>query len=310
MKKILFFAVVIAIAVLSIFFLAQRERPTNETNKITVVTTLIPLYDFAKNIGGERANVSLLLPPGIESHAFAPKPSDIAKISKSDIFIYTGKFMEPWAEDVLGGVTNQNLLVVDGSLGVTLIPVAFHADNEPAGSPDPHFWLDFGNAKIMVENIAQAFLKKDPANAAYYEERANQYKIALTNLDNEFRTNLTKCKNKEIVYGGHYAFGYLARAYDLNYLAAQGLAPDAEPTAQDLAKLVDQIRNQNIKYVFYEELTSPKIAETLAGETGAKMLFLSAAHNISKKDFQNNVTFLKIMEDDLKNLKIGLECEK
>ena len=112
-----------------------------------------------------------------------------------------------------------------------------------------------------------------------------------------------------IVYGGHYAFGYLAKRYGLRYLAAQGVAPDAEPTAKDLVRLIEQIKKNNIRYVFYEELTSPKIAETIARETNAKILLLNAAHNVTKDQFERGVSLFEILNTDLEQLKIGLECQ-
>jgi len=131
----------------------------------------------------------------------------------------------------------------------------------------------------------------------------------LAELDNRYKSELSNCESKEIVYGGHYAFGYMAKRYGLTYTSAQGFSPDSEPTAKDLVDLVEQIKNHNIKYVFYEELTSPKIAETLANETKTKMLLLNGAHNIAKEDYKNNVSFLSIMESNLVNLKTGLVCK-
>ena len=311
MKKIqvIFIIGVAAAIILSIAAISGRvQKGKKDAAKMTVVTTLFPLYDFAKNIGQDKVEVFLLLPPGVEPHSFEPKPSDIAKISEADIFIYTGKFMEPWAESIIKGFSGRNIEVVDSSTGIKMIPVVFHDADEPQGAMDPHIWLDFDNAKIMVDNIAQALSEKDTANADYYKQNANKYKEALSLLDNQYKKALSDCKAQEIVYGGHYAFGYLAHRYGLQYLAAQGLSPDAEPTAQDLIKLVQQIKKDNIRYVFYEELTSPKIAETLANETQAKMLLLNAAHNITRKDFENKVSFLSVMEDNLRNLKIGLQC--
>jgi zinc transport system substrate-binding protein len=296
MKKFIVVCAVIAVA-LGIFLFTAQNRPAQiPSNKIKVVTTLFPLYDMAKNIGGDKADTTLLLPPGTEAHSFEPKPSDIVKIGEADIFVYTGKFMEPWAEDVLKSVDNKNLIVVDASQGVKMIP------------GDPHIWLDFDNAKQMVKNIAQAFEARDSADSAFYEQTAQNYSNKLTELDSLYRTALATCRNKEIVYGGHYAFGYLASRYGLKYLAAQGISPDSEPTAKDLADLADQIKKNNIKYVFYEELASPKIAETIAGETNAKMLLLNAAHNVTKDQFENNISFSDILLSDLNNLKIGLEC--
>jgi len=284
-----------------------QEHP--QIKKIKVITTLFPLYDISKNIGADKAEVSLLLPPGVEAHSFEPKPGDILKINEADVFVYTGKFMEPWAEDVIKGTVNRNMIVVDASRGTKMIPGVFHDVDEPVGSLDPHIWLDFDNAKIMVKNIVQAFQLKDSINKDFYEQKANDYINKLTEMDTLYKTTLVTCKDKEIVYGGHYAFGYMAKRYGLKYLVAQGVAPDAEPTANDLVKLVEQIKKDKIKYIFYEELTSPKIAKTIAGETNVKMLLLNAAHNLSSDQFDQGLSFFDILKRDLDNLKIGLECQ-
>jgi zinc transport system substrate-binding protein len=279
------------------------------TNKIKVVTTLFPLYDMAKNIGGNNAEVTLLLPPGVEAHSFEPKPSDIVKINEADIFIYTGKSMEPWAEDIKKSLTNKNLFIVDSSQGTKMIPVSAPGATTPIGPLDPHIWLDFSNAKIMVQNITQAFMAKDNIRSSFYQQNADNYSARLSQLDSEYRTPLATCQNKQIIYSGHYAFGYVASRYGLSYSSAQGPSPDSEPTASDLEKLVDQIRQNNIQYIFYEELASSKIAQTITHETNAKMLLLNAAHNVTKDQLQQNVSFFDIMENDLNNLKVGLQCQ-
>ncbi|MBA4319848.1 MAG: zinc-binding protein [Flavobacterium sp.] len=311
-KKIIIFlaiAIVIGSSVWGIVSYKRQNEVVNANGKIKVVTTLFPLYDMAKNIGDDKADVFQLLPPGVEAHSFEPKPSDIAKINEADIFIYTGKFMEPWVEDILKSVTNKDLIVVDVSQGTKMIPGVFHDEDEPAGSMDPHIWLDFDNAEIMATNIENAFIKVDIRNSVLYEQNVDSYKNELTNLDEKYKITLANCQSKKIIYGGHYAFGYLASRYNLQYLAAQGVSPDAEPTASDLAALVDQIKKDNVKYVFYEELTSPKIAETVAQETNAKMLLLNAAHNLAKDQFDSGVSFFDVLNYDLDNLKIGLECK-
>ncbi|MBU4338104.1 zinc ABC transporter substrate-binding protein [Patescibacteria group bacterium] len=318
MKKILFAIGVVTIIVLGIYAVSNiAQKSKNDSQKITIVATLFPLYDFVKNVGQDKVEVLLLLPPGIEAHSFEPKPSDIVRINEADLLVYTGKFMEPWAEDIINGISGKNVKVVDASSEIELMKEGEEHEEEHEEAEehrhehngiDPHIWLDFDNAKIMVDNIAKAMAEKDAANADYYQKNATEYKNQLTKLDNEYETALFECKTKKIIYGGHYAFGYLAHRYGLEHIAAQGFSPDAEPTAPDLINLVEQIKKDNIGYVFYEELTSPKIAEIIAVETKAKMLLLNAAHNLAKEDFENNVSFLSIMENNLKNLSIGLQC--
>jgi zinc transport system substrate-binding protein len=320
----------VGILVLTIIMVFPRaQKVPQESNRLKVVTTLFPLYDFAKNIGQDKVEVTLLLPPGMEAHSFEPKPSDIVKINESDLFLYTGKFMEPWAEDVIKGITNKNVTIVDMSSGIKLVKEEAHQEdsrNEENGDGeetkheeerghehtgvDPHFWLDFNNAKTMLQTITMSLSKINADNAQYYQRNATIYQDEMTNLDGEYKEKLATCATRNIVYGGHYAFGYMARRYNLQYTAAQGFIPDSEPTAQDLIELVDQIREQDIRYVFYEELTSPKIAETLATETGAQLLLLNAAHNLSKTDFENDISFIAIMNNNLKNLQIGLSCSE
>ncbi|MEI6378209.1 MAG: zinc ABC transporter substrate-binding protein [Candidatus Falkowbacteria bacterium] len=307
--------IVLAITLLaSVFvFWAVKARhdslliPTASSQRLSVVTTLFPLYDMARAIGGDRVDARLLLPPGVEAHAFEPKPSDLARIGQADLFIYTGGLMEPWAKGVLSGIISAKLKVVDVSRGAILKPTVFH-ENIQAGTTDPHFWLDFGNAKQMAGIMAQAFAAADPPSQAYFQERLVVYTAELDRLDNQYRQTLSGCAQKEIVYAGHYAFGYLASRYGLKYLAAQGVAPDAEPTAQDLARLVKQLRGNDIKFVFYEELSSPKLAQTIADEAGARLLLLNAGHNVTKDQLEQGMTFFAIMEADLANLKIGLDC--
>ena len=278
-----------------------------EPRRLKIVTTIFPVYDMAKAIGGSGAEVSMLLPPGVEAHSFEPRPGDILKINEGGLFIYTSKAMEPWAEDIGKSAANKELLVVEAGQGAKSETGPGQGGSR-AGNPDPHVWLDFDNARIMAANIGKAMEAKDPANKARYQKAAEAYKGELSKLDSEYRAALSACKSKEIVYAGHYAFGYLAARYGLKYTAAQGLSPDAEPSAKDLAGLVDQIRDDHVGFIFYEELTSPKIAETLKRETGAKMLLLSAAHNLPKDQFERGVSFFDIMRVNLSVLKEGLEC--
>jgi zinc transport system substrate-binding protein len=316
MKKTIFTGVTIFVLIFTMMcFVACSSFVNNESGnesgvkKIKVVTTLFPLYDFVKNVGGDKVDVTLLLPPGVEPHSFEPKPSDIVKIHEADIFVFTGEFMEPWAKDIINGVSNKNMIVVDSSKNTKMIASVFHDADEPIGASDPHIWLDFDNAGIMVDNITSALIESDSADSAFYEKKALDYKAQLFALDEKYKSELKTCKIREIIYGGHYAFGYLASRYGLDYIAAQGISPDSEPTPSQMISMVKQIRALNAKYVFYEELVQPTIAETLAQETGVKMLKLNAAHNLTRDDFENGLSFLSVMGNNLNTLKQGLQCE-
>jgi zinc transport system substrate-binding protein len=327
-----FFAMSIAIAITgAIIYMVLNfnvDQETADSDKVMIVTTLFPQYEFTKAIGGDKVEVTLLLPPGVESHAYEPKPSDISKINNSAIFVYTGEVMEPWAHNIIESA-DKKVRVVDASAGIEMIEdgeehegkmkhpeheeVAHHESEEEHhhhNGVDPHIWLDFDNAKKMAANIAEALIAVDPQNTDYYQDNLIAYQNTLIDLDVAYQNNLSECKSRTIIYGGHYAFGYLAKKYGLEHVSAQGFSPDAEPTAKDLIALTEQIRKNDINYIFYEELTSSKIAETLANETNVELLLLNGAHNLSKEDYESGVTFISIMEKNLNNLSLGLGCQK
>ena len=227
--------------------------------------------------------------------------------------------MEPWAASIIKGVDARKLVVVDASEGVLLEPEeeggpshegearpAVHQnEKEPI---DPHIWLDLGNAQKMVDRICAGFVWKDPGNRVLYEKNAAAYKARLAGLDSRFKEGLAQCKTRLFVHGGHYAFNYLARRYHLKYVSAYGFSPDAEPTPRHLAEMVGTIRRYDTKYVFYEELLQPRIAQTLALETGAKLLLLNGGHNVTAEEMKKGVTFISLLEQDLDNLRKGLQC--
>jgi zinc transport system substrate-binding protein len=309
-KKLFFFSIlIVAFLFTSCGNTPVAGNPSQNGKTLKVITTLFPLYDFSRTIGGNAVDVSLLLPQGVDPHSFEPRPSDIVAINEADVFVYTGKIMEPWVSDVLKSVTNPHLTVIDASEGITLIPAVFHDADEPVGSMDPHFWLDFQNDQMIIDHITSVLQQKSDAHKDLFAQNAEVLKKSLMRLDEQYRQTLQNCQTKEIIYGGHYTFGYLAKRYGLTYIAAQGVSPDSEPTAHDLASLVDQIKNHSISTVFYFNLTSPKIAETLTSETGAKLLSLNPAENVSRDQMESHITFLDIMQSNLNNLTIGLQCQ-
>lgn len=307
-------AVVLIISALS-FSSCGPDNRAEQDKKIIVVTTLFPLYDFTRSIAGKKADILLMLPPGVEAHAFEPKPADIVKVDRADLFIYTGKHMEPWAQDVLKSTANRRLTVVDASAGIKLALLgAEHHHAEPGtghrhASYDPHIWLDLENAATMVDTISEGLCKADPPNCPLYRANAATYKEKLSALDRAYKESLSHCRKRTLVHGGHFAFGYLARRYGLDYISAYEGTPNAEPTARKMIALQRKIKEKDVHYIFYEELLNPKVSEIIAKETGAALLKLHGVHNVTKDEFKNKVTFLSLMEDNLVNLKTGLECK-
>lgn len=321
---------IIVVVVLVLIFLTaisacrRKDQTPGTTRQLHVVTTLFPLYDFTKNIVDDKAVVTLLLPPGVEAHSFEPKAGDVLKVNTADLFIFTGKSMEPWADGFLKGVDNKNLLIVDASEGISLVEDEHHRDghghdrkgksaadrdHHRDGKVDPHIWLDLSNAQRMVNTILVALVSRDPRNRDLYTKNADAYLAKLADLDRRYQESLSRCGKRTFIHGGHSAFSYLARRYNLEYVSAYAGSPDAEPSPRQIITLKKKIQEKNLKAVYHEELIVPRVAEVLSRETGAKILKLHGAHNIGRDEFQAGVSFLSIMEANLKSLQEGLECQ-
>jgi zinc transport system substrate-binding protein len=312
-------AVALAVCVGMVFLTSCRAKQEKvvQNKKLQVVTSLFPLYDFARNIGQDMADVSLLLPPGLEAHSFEPRPGDMVRLNQANVFIYTNSAMEPWVQDVLKGVQNRSLKVVESGRSIAMTAgheeyapgkKAGHRHGHDHGGADPHIWLDFSNATNMVDHILAGFLEKDPLNRDFYQKNADAYKAKLNDLDRQFKEGLSGCRKKIIVHGGHFAFGYLAQRYGLKYVAVSGFSPNAEPLPAGMVRISRTLKANGLNYLFYEELLSPRIAESIARETGVSLLMLHGAHNVSKEEFERGVSFLDLMQRNLQNLKRGLQC--
>lgn len=288
----------------------QAEDQSESDGKLKVVATIFPIYDFARNIGGDRVKVTMLLPPAADAHNYELKPEDIVKVSKADIFLFTNFEMEQWAYKIIKAAGEKtNVLAVETGSGTILLPLNESDGHEKDASKfDPHIWLDLDNAQKMVDNIANSFIKKDSRHSDYYLKNAQKYKLKLIALDQRYRTELTKCQTKTILHAGHWAFAYLAHKYDLIYIAAYNASADAEPSPQNIFALVKKIKEQNVPYIYYEDLVAPRLAQTIAKETGTGLLKLSNGHDISKKDMKSDLSFTSLMEANLETLKKGMQC--
>lgn len=317
MRRIVAIVFMLALAVASAGCRKEAEQGAGGSGKLRVVATIFPVYDFARAVAGDRAEVMLLLPPGMEPHSFEPRPDDIVRVSRADIFIYTNRYMEPWAAGIVKGAGGGKLTVVDASRGAKFLKAGSgedhdgHDDGEHGHGGegmDPHLWLDFTNAQLMVDTIAAALAERDPTNRAVYQANAAAYRAKLADLDGRYRAGLSTCTTRTVLHGGHFAFGYLANRYGLRYESAYAVSADAEPTPAKLAKLVKQVRSEGLRHIYTEELLDPRTAETIARETGASILMLHGAHTVSRADLDAGVTFIALMEKNLASLREGLQC--
>ncbi len=288
-----------------LFVMLLTGCKTNEKDdKITVMTTIFPIYDFTKAITKDRLNVELILPPGVEPHSFDPKPRSIFAIRNADVFIYTGDFLEVWATQIIDILDEDEIIIVNASKDIDISHDDKHDDHEGI---DPHVWVDPLYAIKMVDSILEGLIEVDKANASFYTENANLYKQELLKLDLAYQDLFSKSEFKTIIFGGHFVFGYLAKRYNIEYVSPyNGFSPDTLPTPKNIQNLINLIKTTGNNTIFYEELINPKVAKVISEETNAVMLPLNGAGNISKTDYENQATYLSIMYKNIENLKKGL----
>lgn len=306
--------------------------------KINVVTTFYPIYEFAKEIGGEDINVINLLPVGVEPHDWTPRSQDIMNTSKAQLFLYNGAGLEGWVPNFLKGLdSSSKVKAVEVSQGIDLIMTNEEHDhdhgveeehehdhehedehdhsgntNESSSASedslytDPHTWVSPKSAIVMARNIKESLESVDPEHKAGYEERYNKLAERLEALDNKFEEELAKLPNHKIVVS-HQAFSYLARDYGLEQYAIMGLSPDAEPRGQDIVNLAKMVKEEGIKYIFFEELVSDKLAKTLAGEAGVSTMVLNPVEGLTAEQEKNGDNYFTLMEKNLQNLIMALQ---
>ncbi len=287
-----------------VLFLISSKGSINEKSKLRVTASFYPLYYFATQIAGDKAEVINIVPAGVEPHDYEPTARDIARIESSDLLILNGGNLEAWGDKIKNELNGQHTIIVIAGEDM----VDRQLLKEGRTIEDPHVWLSPHLAKKEVEKIVQGFIQADPANASFYQSNAQSLKNKLDALDKEYREGLYSCVSRDIVTS-HAAFGYLAHQYHLNQIAIAGVSPDEEPNTRKLAEISDLVKARGIKVIFFESLISPKLSETIASETGAKTLVLDPIEGISKNDLKAGKNYFTQMEANLRNLRIALQCQ-
>ena len=293
---------------------AAKADAMESKKMLKVMASFYPMYDFAAKIGGDKAEVITLVPSGTEPHDWEPAAADIRNLEEADLFIYSGAGMEHWVDDVLASLDNKDLISVEASEGVALRDGHSHSheEEEGAGEPeeegqyDPHVWLSPLNAEKEMENIKNAYIKADPDNRDYYEANYELYASRFADLNQKFKDTLSSLPNKDIVVS-HEAFGYLCDAYGLNQVGIEGLSPDSEPSPARMAEIIDFVRANHVRVIFFEELVSPKVAETIAKETGSSVQVLNPLEGLSDEELESGADYFSVMEENLKQLEAALK---
>lgn len=275
----------------------KPAAPVKEGNpiKISVAASFYPLYFLAAEIGGDRAEVFSVTPAGTEPHDYELTPNEMMKIENSRLLVINGSGFEAWGEDIFKNIDPRETVAVRAGDGL------------PGDGSDPHFWLSPVLAGQMADNILAGFIKADPAGAAYYEIRAADLKNKLSALDAEYRAGLAGCA-KKVIITAHAAFGHLAAAYGLEQKAIAGLSPESEPSPREMAAIASFAQANGVEYIFFESLVSPKLAETIAREAGAKTLVLNPLEGLTAEEIAAGQDYLSEMRRNLSNLRIALQC--
>ncbi|WP_283675056.1 metal ABC transporter substrate-binding protein [Butyricicoccus sp. Marseille-Q5471] len=296
---------------------AGTQSTADAADKLSIVTTIFPQYDFTRQIVGDHAEVTMLLKPGAESHSFDPTPQDIKKIQNADLFIYTGGENDVWVDGILSSMGEsqpETLKLLDCVPTVTeeLVEGMEQAHEEDEAHEeeeevDEHVWTSPQNAMRIVDKIAAVLSEKDAANAADYQANSAAYVEKLRGLDESFRDVVTSGARKTVLFGDRFPFRYLADAYGLKYYAAfSGCSTESEADAATVAFLVDEVKKDQLPVVFTIEFSNGRIADSIADATGAKKLILHSCHNVSAEDMADGATYLSLMEQNVENLREAL----
>lgn len=272
---------------------------SNTADKVRVVASFYPMLEFVKRVGGERVEVSSLIPVGIEPHDYEPTIQQVQAAQTADMLVINGAgFEEKWIKNI------KARSVLDTSVGLNLTSSA----RVSSKSVDPHIWLDPILAKQQVENIRDGLIKVDPANSAYYKENANRFISDLDSLDKTIKSELSSCEKKDFI-AFHNAFSYFSKRYGLTQHSIQGVSPEADVLPQRLQQIVSLARDMGLDTIYTEELVDPRFASVIAQEIpNGKVLVLSPIEGIDKEEQNAGVDYLDKMKENIESFKVGLKC--
>ena len=311
MKKTLSITILLAMLCALLSGCGAQSEPEGEG--ISVVATVFAPYDFARQLVGERGEVTLLLPPGSEAHSYEPSPKDIIEIQNCDLFIYVGGVSDAWVSDVLesvgGEVRTVTLMDCVELLEEEHVEGMEVDEDEHEGEIeyDEHVWTSPRNAELICEKIAAALCEVDPEGAEEYGTALESYCAQLDELDAAFTEVVENGVRDTVVFGDRFPLLYFAKAYGLNYYAAwPGCADEAEPSAATVTFLIDKAKAEGMPVVFHIELSNEDMADTICNETGAKKMLFSACHNVTRAQFDAGVTYLELMWQNVDALREAL----
>lgn len=314
----------------------KKDKGDNTKGKLKVVTTIFPEYDITRAIAKDKVDLELMIKPGVDVHSFTPTPQDIKTVQNSNIFVYGGTEHDKWVENLTKSIDMKNKKVVKLVDGIQQLEEEsvdgmkheHHHDDEKEDEHnhdhkhekedehnhkgeekelDPHYWTSPKNAIQMVKTITNALVEKDPDNAEFYKENAENYIKQLEGVDKELHDVVDNAKIKKVVIADRFPFRYLFKDLGLEYRALfSGCSVESTASAGQIKKMVDYVKENKIPVVYHIEMGKGELAETVAKNSGSKVKLLHSIHTVTKEDFDKGVTYIDLMKQNVEALKEGL----
>lgn len=302
---------------------SKNSEKVNNTERLSIICTIFPQYDWVKNILGDKVNgvdLTLLIDNGIDLHNYQPTVDDLAKISKCDMFVYVGGESDNWVSDALANVANKDMIVINllDVLGDTVkkeeikegMEAEEHTDYEEETDYDEHIWLSLKNAIVLCRTLSEKIQTLDQENTSIYKTNTENYISSLAKLDNQYKTVCDNAKNKTLLFGDRFPFRYMVDDYGLDYYAAfVGCSAETEASFETISFLTNKADELKLSTILTIEGSDHKIAETIISNTvtkNQKILSLNSMQGITSDDIKNNVSYLSIMTDNLTTLEKAL----
>jgi len=305
-----FIALFLALIMVFALCACSKSEYKADGGKPKVVATIFPQYDFARQVAGDLADITMLLSPGEETHTYDPSPADIITIQNADIFIYGGGESDTWIEDVLSSIDTSKMTLISLMEVCELLEAEEEHEHEHDHEElpyDEHVWTSPANAKKIVEAIANALCAVDPSESVLYQTNRDDYLKKLTALDLKFREVIDTASRSTLIFGDRFPLLYFAEEYGLDYCAAfPGCASNTEPSAATVAELIETVKSENIPIVFKIELSNGQVADSIAEASGARVETFYTCHTVSRDDFENGETYLSLMEKNIPLVKEAL----
>ena len=296
-------ALLLIAVVLSASILSACTRVPQSSDRVTVIASLYPLAAFARRIGGDRVDVRTLVPAGVEPHDYEPTPRDIITLERARLFIYNGAGFEPWVDRLLPELSPA-VVRINTTDGMDLLTPEWSSSG-----PDPHVWLDPIRAQQQADRVLAGLIAVDPGSRARYEANAAGLRSALEGLHTRYEQGLRACRRREFVTT-HAAFGYLAARYGLRQVPLSGLDPESEPSPARLRLIIEFLRRSGATVIYSETLISPRTAEAVARETGARVEVLNPLEGLTPDEQARGLDYLAVMDANLNALAGGLDCPR